>query len=184
MMRYLVLTFVGDDRPGFVQDIAGVIADGGGSWVESRMCQLEGKFAGLARISVSDEQFESLKNALIEFPEHRFTLNVEELEETARQVVRRYDLDIIGHDRPGILREVTTALARNTVNLLEVTSNVLPATMTGIPMFSCKAIIEVGEDTDLGLIDEQLADIAGELGIDIRIDHEAETLNDFSTADQ
>lgn len=171
-MRYFVLTFIGDDRPGFVREIAHVIANGGGNWLESRMCRLDGKFAGLARISVGEADFESLKKTLLEFTGDRFALTIEDAEEGIRENLRRYELDILGNDRTGILHEVTSALATNAINLGEVTSNVFPATMTGTPMFSCRATIEVGEDTDLGAMDARLAEIADELGVDIRIEYD------------
>ncbi len=46
-MTSLVLTFVGDDRPGLVNAISEKIADFGGTWLESRSVRLAGKFAGV-----------------------------------------------------------------------------------------------------------------------------------------
>ena len=43
----LVLTFVGDDRPGLVNAIAEAIAASGATWLESRSAELAGKFAGI-----------------------------------------------------------------------------------------------------------------------------------------
>jgi len=171
-MRYFILTFIGDDRPGLLREIARVIAEGGGNWLESRMCRLEGKFAGLARVSVGEQDLEPLKKALLGFTEGRFKFSIEDVEASAGQDFREYGLDILGHDRPGILHEVTSALADGAVNLREVSSNVFPATMTGIPMFSCTATIEVREATDIAAIDSRLAEIADSLGVDIRIDYE------------
>ena len=166
-MHYFILTFIGDDQPGFVQSIARVIADGEGNWLESRMSQLAGKFAGLARIGVSEDKAEPLKLALFSLSENKFTLSIEDVVESATGDLQRYQLSILGHDRPGIVHEVTSTLARYQINLLEMSSNVTAAAMTGIPMFSAEAMVEVTDQVDITAIDNQLSDIAAELGIDI-----------------
>ncbi|MCZ6503662.1 MAG: ACT domain-containing protein [Gammaproteobacteria bacterium] len=166
-MRYFILTFIGDDHPGFVQSIAKVIADGEGNWLESRMSQLEGKFAGLARIGVSEDKAEQLKLALFSLAENRFTLSMEDVDESATGDLQKYQLSILGPDRAGIVHEVTSTLARYQINLLEMSSNVAAAAMTGIPMFSAEATVEVTDQVDIAAIDNQLSDIAAELGVDI-----------------
>ncbi len=48
-----------------------------------------------------------------------------------------------------------------------MSSNVVAAAMTGMPMFSAEATVEVTMEVDITDIDNQLADIAAELGVDI-----------------
>ncbi len=166
-MHYFILTFIGDDQPGFVQSIAEVISDWEGNWLESRMSQLEGKFAGLARIGVSVENTEPLKLALYNLSENKFTLGIEDVNESVTGELQKYQLSILGHDRPGIVHEVTRTLAKHNINLLEMSSNIIAAAMTGIPMFSADVTVEVDSQADIEAIDNQLADIATELGLDI-----------------
>jgi glycine cleavage system regulatory protein len=168
-MHYFILTFIGDDQPGFVQSIAKVISDWQGNWLESRMSQLEGKFAGLARIGVSAENAEQLKLALFNLSENKFTLSIEDVTESVTGELKKYQLSILGHDRPGIVHEVTRTLANHHINLLELSSNIIAAAMTGIPMFSADVTIEVNNQTDIEVIDNQLSDIATELGLDIML---------------
>ena len=54
MTTYLVLTAIGDDKPGLVESLAQTIASNAGNWLESNMSQLAGKFAGVLRVSVND----------------------------------------------------------------------------------------------------------------------------------
>ncbi len=60
----LVLTFVGDDRPGLVNAISQAVAAHGGTWLESRSVRLAGKFAGVVLVSVPDESLIPLESAL------------------------------------------------------------------------------------------------------------------------
>ena len=50
----LVLTFVGDDRPGLVNAVSEKIAACGATWLESRSARLAGKFAGILLVSVPE----------------------------------------------------------------------------------------------------------------------------------
>ena len=49
----LVVTVIGNDRPGIVERLSDVVLAAGANWEESRMARLAGKFAGILRISVS-----------------------------------------------------------------------------------------------------------------------------------
>ena len=51
----LVLTYVGDDRPGLINAVSEKIAAFGGTWLESRSARLAGKFAGILRVNVPEE---------------------------------------------------------------------------------------------------------------------------------
>ena len=52
MTTSLVLTFVGDDRPGLVNAVSQTVAAHGGTWLESRSARLAGKFAGVVLVGV------------------------------------------------------------------------------------------------------------------------------------
>ena len=52
MKTYLILTIIGEDKPGIVESLAEVIADHSGNWLESSMSHLAGKFAGILRVGV------------------------------------------------------------------------------------------------------------------------------------
>ena len=68
MKTCLVLTVIADDKPGLVETLAEVIADHKGSWLESSMSQLAGKFAGILRVSVATNRAENLIDALSSLP--------------------------------------------------------------------------------------------------------------------
>lgn len=64
MARTLVLTVIGPDRPGLVEELAQLIAAHAGSWDESRMARLAGHFAGVVQIHLPDERAAGLVEAL------------------------------------------------------------------------------------------------------------------------
>jgi len=56
MQRSLVMTVIGQDRPGLVESVAGLVAEHRGNWLESRMSRLGGQFAGILRVEVPSEK--------------------------------------------------------------------------------------------------------------------------------
>src|SRR5262249_46031822 len=54
---------------------------------------------------------------------------------------RRVHLNLTGVDHPGIVREVSSALARHGVSIDELNTEVRPGSMTGEPLFTAQAIV-------------------------------------------
>ena len=61
---FLILTVIGDDRPGLVGELAAVISAHQGNWLESSMAQLAGKFAGIVEVGVDATHADALRLAL------------------------------------------------------------------------------------------------------------------------
>jgi glycine cleavage system regulatory protein len=70
MPTSLVLTVLGEDRPGLVEALSHIIAAHEGNWLESRMAHLAGQFAGILRASVPEGNATALLTALQGLAEH------------------------------------------------------------------------------------------------------------------
>jgi glycine cleavage system regulatory protein len=164
----LVMTVIGPDRTGLVESVARAVAENGGNWLESRMCRLGGEFAGILRVKIPEEKKPSLIVAL------------EKLQQNGLQIVVRADqpvsnpaqgrqtrLDIIGSDRPGIVREITSALARANVNVEEFSSEIVSAPMSGENLFKAAAKLQLPERCDLAALKKDLEKIAADLLVDV-----------------
>ena len=123
MTTPLVLTFVGDDRPGLVSQISQVVAAHGGTWLESRSARLAGKFAGILLVRIPDESVIPLESALAKLAHSGLRVSIERGAAThAEKPSRLVTLEIVGKERPGIVRDVTQALTSLGVNIEEFTS--------------------------------------------------------------
>jgi glycine cleavage system regulatory protein len=80
---------------------------------------------------------------------------------------RQTKLEILGHDRPGIVREITSALARANVNVEEFASEVVSAPMSGETMFKAGARLQLPENCDLAALKRDLEKIAADLLVDV-----------------
>src|SRR5688572_25761682 len=110
MQISLVMTVIGKDRTGLVESVARMVAEHDGNWLESRMCRLGGEFAGLLRVHVPAERRAALENALSKLTDLTVVVHSDESAQPAGKP-QLATLEVVGHDRPGIVREITQALA-------------------------------------------------------------------------
>ena len=164
----LVLTIIGPDRPGLVEALSRTVADHGANWLESRMAHLSGQFAGIVRVSVAAERAEALGSALRSLESLR--VHVETATGAPDRDAPALLLELLGQDRPGIVREVSHALAARGVNVEELETECSSAPMSGETLFRARARLrlppEVAED-ELRQLLEKLAD---ELMVDVALD--------------
>lgn len=162
----LVMTIISPDRTGLVESVARVVADHGGNWLESRMCRLGGEFAGILRIELPAENKSALLGALQRLQSGGLQIIVRESVAPAVSG-RQTALEIIGADRPGIVREISAALARAGVNVEEFSSELTSAPMSGETLFKAAARLQLPEKCDLATLKKDLEKIAGDLLVDI-----------------
>jgi glycine cleavage system regulatory protein len=168
MTTPLVLTFIGRDRPGLVNAISHKVAAAGGSWLESRLARLAGEFAGIVLVAVPEANIAGFSASLgdLEASGLRVTLerSAQAREPAPGGIV---ELSLLGNDRPGIVREITQALAELSVNIEEFTSGVEAAPFSGTEMFHASARLRVPEDLSGDELRRKLERLAGEMMVDL-----------------
>jgi glycine cleavage system regulatory protein len=169
MPESLIVSFIGDDRPGIVQVIADVVARHGGSWQESRMSGLGGYFSGTVRILINSDCLESLDQGLQALEGLTFIIRPI-IQESPDKPTQKMKLDIVGPDRPGILQDVTSQLVGHGINVVEMETEVRPASMSGELNFIADALVEVPSGIDVESLDKQLNAVASSLGVDILLE--------------
>jgi len=166
MLTPLVMTIIGPDRTGLVESVARVVAEHGGNWLESRMSRLGGEFAGILRVELPAEKRQPLLDALQKISE--LTVVVQpDVARSAATPGRPAKLEIIGHDRPGIVREITAALACAGVNVEEFSSEVVSAPMSGETLFKAAIHLQLPEHCNLAALKAELEKIAADLLVDV-----------------
>jgi glycine cleavage system regulatory protein len=169
----LVLTVIGADRPGLVETLAKTIADHGASWLESRMAHLSGHFVGLLRVSVGESRAAELADALRALEARGLRVIVEAaLGEGRDETAPRLRLELVGLDRPGIVRDISRALAQRGVNVEELESHTSSAPMSGETLFHVEAWLRLPRDGDPDELRATLEKLADELMVELTLDHE------------
>jgi glycine cleavage system regulatory protein len=167
----LVLTVIGQDRPGLVEAISQSVASHKGSWQESRMARLSGQFAGILLVSVSERRADALSAALTSLETHGLQVAVTRSDaEPDVADARQLRLELIGSDRPGIIRDISEALADRAINFDELRTEVVSAPMSGELLFRASAELRIPWDLELEELRKKLEAIANELMVDIDLD--------------
>jgi glycine cleavage system regulatory protein len=167
----LVLTVLGDDRPGLVESLSQLIAAHGGNWLESRMARLAGKFAGILRATVPEANAAALTRALQALGVQGLTVVVET--STADAPARQYQwlrLDLVGNDHAGIVRDISHALAQRGINIDELYTECVSAPMSGATLFKATAQLRVPLGVVIAELQEHLAKLAHDLMVDITLE--------------
>jgi glycine cleavage system regulatory protein len=166
----LVLTVIGSDRPGLVELVSRIVASHGGNWLESRMSRLGGEFAGIIRVEVPAKAEAALARDLAGLASQGLTV-VCRAGGAEPPAARRYaGLELVGHDRPGIVRDISQALARAGANVEELTTWCESAAMSGEPLFKAAIKISLPEGRDVAGIRRELEEIAANLLVDISLE--------------
>ncbi len=169
MIETLVMTIMAEDRPGLVERITSCVADHGGNWLESRMCHLGGRFAGIARVEVAAERLNGLKHALHGLESDGLRIILESGAGPAATPGVVVTLELVGNDRPGILRSVTGVLAAHGVNVEELSSECVSAPMGGGELFQAKARVLVPAGAKIEAVRTDLEKIASDLMVDLKL---------------
>lgn len=173
-MATLVLTALGDDHAGLVRALSGIVADHNGNWETSRMAHLAGKFAGIVMVTVPDGDVDTLITDLEPLREQGLLEVSAELSVPPRAVEQpRVTLELVGLDRPGIVREVSEVLARRNVNIEELETETVSAPMEGGTIFKARATLTLPDMVSVDYLTEAFEDLAGQLMVDIELDTEA-----------
>jgi glycine cleavage system regulatory protein len=167
-MPSLIITVLGPDRPGLVGTVSDVIQQHGGNWLESRMAHLAGQFAGIVQVEVDDDHADQLVGGLRALSDIGLHVVVEtdSSTESADESKQLVTLNLIGGDRPGIVREVTLVLAQRSVNVEEFHTECVDAPMSGERLFKATAQLRIPD----GLTIEQLQDDVEQIALDLMVD--------------
>jgi glycine cleavage system regulatory protein len=134
------------------------------------MCRLGGQFAGILRVEVPALRSSELVSALGQLD--REGLKVIIHSEGGADAVGSgllFTLELVGNDRPGILRSITAALAARGVNVEELASERVSAPMGGGTLFQAKATVLVPPNVSLATVRTDLEKIASDLMVDLKL---------------
>ncbi|MFO1378989.1 MAG: ACT domain-containing protein [Chitinivorax sp.] len=173
MSVFLVVTVIGDDQPGLVEQLSATISHHGGNWLESSMSHLAGKFAGILRVEVAAARAEELKAALGQLAQLKVMAETA-VGQPKRGPNRRWQLSLVGHDRIGIVREVSQVLAQYDVNVEKLTTHTAPAAMSAEIMFHAHAELEADAGLDQAALQRDLERLSDDLIVDIDLQQSVE----------
>ena len=176
MKNALVLTVIGTDRPGLVEALSETISSCDGNWEHSRMARLGGRFAGMLLITLDPGRTDDLQAALAGLQSRGLHVRVEPAEDAPDHGDwQRCRIQLMGHDHPGIVTQVSRALATRGMSVEELSTSVGSAPMAGHSLFTMTADIVCPPGIQLDQVRADLEALAGDLMVDITLAPASET---------
>lgn len=176
MHTSLVLTVIGPDRLGLVESVSAVVAERGGNWLESSMAHLAGQFAGILHISVPAESVAELTAELTKLQDSGLHVVVQHsdaqvLDQDGSGAGKKVIvLELVGQDRAGIVRDISSAIATHGVNVADLKTSCEPAPMSGEMLFKATAKLHILAGTSLDELRAKLEVLASDLMVEMSLD--------------
>ncbi len=169
-MKVIVMA-IGDDRPGLTQSLADAIVEAEGNWLESHFATLGGKYVGSVLVELPEGGVARLKDAAHRMDATGFHVSVQTAADDGEAIGGEpLRFELVGKDRPGIVREVAAALAALGVSIDELETATEEGAMFGGTLFRTQARILVPQGTSLDDVQRALESISGEIMVDFEND--------------
>ncbi len=166
MNQSVILTVVGSDRPGLTRALADAVYAAGGNWLESHLARLGGKYVGSVLVELPADRLGELEKAAQAIDAVGLNVAIVPSTGDAARGGQPLGIEIVGQDRPGIVREVTTVLAGLDVNIEAFTSEIEGSAWSGAPLFRGKARLLLPAGLSTEQVREALETISGEIMVD------------------
>jgi len=166
--NYLVISALGKDQPGIVNELSALILEGGCNIEDSRMAALGEEFAMIVLVSGKWNSIAKLESSLPHL-EKRLDLSI-----TTRRTAPRksnanmlpYAVDVIAMDHPGIVNHLASFLSKRRINIEDMTTNRYAAAHTGTPMFSVHIHISVPGEIHIASLRDEFLNFCDEMNLD------------------
>jgi glycine cleavage system transcriptional repressor len=172
MKKHLVLSVIGPDRPGIVNELSKAILDNQCNIEDSRMTVLGGEFALIVLVSGNWNNVAKLETILPKIEAKLgLTVVVKPTEpRTPRASMVPYTVDVVTMDHPGIVRDIANFFASRQINIEEMSTWTYPAAHTGTPMFSMNMTVSIPAELSIGQLRQDFTGFCDELNIDATLE--------------
>ncbi|ATC95926.1 glycine cleavage system protein R [Pseudoalteromonas tunicata] len=167
-MKQLVLTLIGEDKPGLVEQLSAIILQHNGNWLASNLSHLCGHFAGILQVEVPESHHQDLTNALHSFDQ--LEIKIEEGSHQAPDTTNHLNFVITGNDRPGIVQELSSIIRHKGASIVHFTSKQQSAPNWGVPLFNAVATVELPKGMDKNEVVLALESLTSDVIVDIETD--------------
>ncbi|MGJ3649039.1 glycine cleavage system protein R [Sphingomonas sp. GlSt437] len=169
MPTTMILTALGTDRPGLTAALADAVTEAGGNWLESQLGRLGGKYVGAVLVEIGEGDVARLEAALAAIDPATLAVTLAPTAPHHPPAGHHLSLELVGADRPGIVREVTSVLAGLGVNIESLETAAEPGSWSGELLFRARAELLVPDGVDPDAVSTALEAISGEIMADITL---------------
>ncbi len=168
MNTSLVIALLATDRPGLVNVFSEILRTHHANWTDSRFARLAGKFAGVLRVSVAEQQAESLIQALLAMQDTDLQIQIEKSDAGSEQTGENTLMfEVLGQDRPGIIEDITHELVALGVNIVEMNTEQRVASMSNEILFYAELTLSLPDTLQAYDVQCRLEEMSDQLMVDL-----------------
>ncbi len=168
MTRRSVLTAIGEDRPGLVEEVSEFILECGGSIEDSRMANLQGQFAIVMLVGGADEAIDRLEAGLDDLGSRTHVHARLTPAPPPSGVTPRLPYRLSGRslDQPGVVHQIANVLRSLNVNIESMETTLVAAPVTGAPVFTMELVVAAPVEVSVAKLREKLGRVCDPLNIE------------------
>ena len=145
MQEYLVISAIGEDKPGIINALSQAATDSQCNIQDTRMTVLGGEFALIMLTSGSNEMISLLEQRLPDVARaHSLTTILKRTQpRPSDHSGSTHQIQVDALDHPGIVKEIASFFSDRGLNIEEMETGTYAAPHTGSPMFSLQMVIRI-----------------------------------------
>ena len=165
---YLVLSALGEDRPGIVDKLSKAILDLECNINDSRMTVLGGEFAIILMLEGNWNSLAKLESGCAALGQQLgLTIIARQTRERVRETaLLPYGVDVVALDHPGIVHHLANFFSRRAINIEDLATSSYAASHTGTPMFSVHITVGIPSDIHIASLRDEFMEFCDALNLD------------------
>jgi glycine cleavage system regulatory protein len=169
MLTTVILTVIGSDRPGLTEALAAAVLAASGNWLESRLSRLGGKYVGSVLVELPADALQILRDAVRYIDAAGLKVEIVAAGD-AEPAGTPLDLSLVAQDRPGIVRELSAALALLGVNIEDLETGIEDSAWSGNRLFKAEAHLRVPPGIGRAEVQAAIEAISWEIMVDFKVE--------------
>ncbi|MCP3671138.1 MAG: glycine cleavage system protein R [Gammaproteobacteria bacterium] len=167
-LNYLVISALGKDRPGIVDELSHTILDEGCNITDSRMTVLGGEFAIMLMVGGNWNTLTKLEDAIPEL-ESKLGLTIIARRTGGKQsedTLLPYGVEVVAMDHPGIVHHLASFFSQREINIEDMSTSSYAAAHTGTPMFSVQMTVGIPSSIHIATLRDEFMEFCDGLNLD------------------
>lgn len=169
MKTRVILSAAGSDRPGLTRSLAEAVLAAGGNWLESHLSRLGGRYVGSVLIELEADKLAEFADRVRAVDANGLAVSLVSAGDEPAVKGEFLRLELVGQDRPGIVREVTSVLADLGVNIEDFATTIVNGAWSGERLFRAEARLNIPPGTTSDQVRSELEAISGEIMVDFTL---------------
>ncbi len=168
MIKQLVITALGEDRPGIVGALSEVLTSRKLNIEDSRMSVLGGEFAILMLVCGANDAIDDFINSVNTLEDSLNMKLLVKLTESreVESILVPCSVEVVAIDHPGIVQDITGFFSQRQINIVKMDTSCYPAAHTGATMFALHMMIGVPADQSITRLRDDFAILCDDLNLD------------------